>query len=1033
MSHERKTSESLKTLQDFLFNLFQFDSADLDFGIYKILNYKKAEIEAFINELLVETVKKELKSLSSGDRERWQKELNDLEQNQIIVKWKKAVSDKEEESIQAVERLFAGEITRYKSLEEQLKHEQNIGDAESLIYNHLTIFFSRYYDKGDFISKRRYGKSEKYVVPYNGEETHFHWANADQYYVKSSEFFKKYSFRVPAPAGYFNIHFKLREVHEESGNTKSESNKYFILADNPVETSENEVNIFFEYRALAAGEKEKKGKNQEELNAYALPLVTKSLGMHPVLAELNKVSNEKTKLALELNRYTARNKYDFFIHKDLKGFLNRELDFYIKSELLKVDDLTVFDTVTHYEKVKLQFNIIKTFKNIAATIIDFVSQVEDFQKKLWEKKKFVISTHYVITLDKLAAFTSPEFTRELLLEVLQNEEQLTEWKNLFGEAVLAKWDDLEPDDLLNEDGSLRKLPIDTVHFTEEFKWRLICGVSENVSIDEEIDGMVIHSDNYHGLNLLNEKFRGKINCIHIDPPYNTTTSGFIYKNDFKHSSWLTMMENRIHISKDLIANNSSIICHIDENEYERLVSIFENSGVPDAGTVIWDKRNPMNSTFGIATQHEYIIWRTNASNPLNFQSSGVKEMLSKLSELINNEGTINDKVRKEYVIWLNNNKKLTGGEKAYRYIDDEGRLYQSVSLRAPEPRTDEKFFQPLIHPKSNLPCPVPPNGFSRTPETLRTMIERGEIIFGEDEKTQPRQKVLLSENTSKQLSSVIQNGSKGKSDLAALGLDFPYCHPVSLYKYLISVAASNKNDYVLDYFPGSGTTFHSVLELNKDESSRKSILIEIEDYVYTIIIPRIKKVAYSFDWKSGLPQNQDGLGIFFKYQRLEQYEDALENIAFSNRIDTAQVQMKFKDYVPKYFLHFETSKSKTFLNLEAFRNPFAYTLKVFDNYNYKEKTVDVVETFNYLIGLYVGKYIKKPHHGRDYLFVYGTDRQNRKIAVAWRDMTDLDYEQDRDFIRQNLEGMPYDTLYTNDQCIIPGTQMIEEVFKRKMS
>jgi len=168
------------------------------------------------------------------------------------------------------------------------------------------------------------------------------------------------------------VHFKLREANEESGNTKSGNNKYFVVAENPVEATEEEVNIYFEYRPLSNTEKESKGKNQDELNAYALPVITKALGKDTVLAELNKTVNEKTKLALELNRYTARNKYDFFIHKDLKGFLNRELDFYIKSELLKLDDLSVFDTVTHYEKIKLQFNIVKTFKSIACTIIDFI-------------------------------------------------------------------------------------------------------------------------------------------------------------------------------------------------------------------------------------------------------------------------------------------------------------------------------------------------------------------------------------------------------------------------------------------------------------------------------------------------------------------------------------------------------------------------------------------------------------------------------------------------------------------------------------
>ena len=84
---------------------------------------------------------------------------------------------------------------------------------------------------------------------------------------------------------------------------------------------------------------------------------------------------------------------------------------------------------------------------------------------------------------------------------------------------------------------------------------------------------------------------------------------------------------------------------------------------------------------------------------------------------------------------------------------------------------------------------MPPNGFSRTPETLAAMQERGEILFGVDETTQPRQKVFLTNETSRQVSSMIQNARKGKSDTEPLGLDFPYCHPVSLYEDTIGAAS----------------------------------------------------------------------------------------------------------------------------------------------------------------------------------------------------------------------------------------------------
>jgi adenine-specific DNA-methyltransferase len=376
------TDTSFDDLKIFLEKLFQFENDDLDFGIYKILNYKKSEIQTFINNLLTEKVKEELNLLAGVESENLSVQLKELETDDVIIGYNKALTEKDETTINVLTSVSKTKIDQYKSLKKQAIHNQQTEKAEGHIYKHLALFFSRYYDKGDFISKRRYGKTEKYIIPYNGEETYFYWANADQYYIKSSEFFRKYSFRIPATDGYTIVNFKLKDANEEQGNTRSEENKYFIVADAPVEITDAEINIFFEYRAITDAEKTQKGNNQSKLNEHALPVIKKALGADTAIVSLFTETEGKTKLGNELNRYTSRNKYDFFIHKDLKGFLTRELDFYIKSELLKLDDLTVFDSETHFETIKLQFTIIKAFKKIAAIIIDFISQIEDFQKKL---------------------------------------------------------------------------------------------------------------------------------------------------------------------------------------------------------------------------------------------------------------------------------------------------------------------------------------------------------------------------------------------------------------------------------------------------------------------------------------------------------------------------------------------------------------------------------------------------------------------------------------------------------------------------
>lgn len=175
----------LEQLQSFLNKLFQFESQELDFGVYKILHYKRSEIKQFINELLVDKVKEQLQVLSQAQSQEALHKLQELEQEDIIKFWLNAGESERETAL----KINKDKITHYQELQQQIQNAHVSVETENLIYNHLTLFFSRYYDKGDFISKRRFGKNEKYVVPYNGEETHFYRANQDQYYIKSSESF----------------------------------------------------------------------------------------------------------------------------------------------------------------------------------------------------------------------------------------------------------------------------------------------------------------------------------------------------------------------------------------------------------------------------------------------------------------------------------------------------------------------------------------------------------------------------------------------------------------------------------------------------------------------------------------------------------------------------------------------------------------------------------------------------------------------------------------------------------------------------
>ncbi|MEQ6343996.1 site-specific DNA-methyltransferase [Vibrio cyclitrophicus] len=716
----------------------------------------------------------------------------------------------------------------------------------------------------------------------------------------------------------------------------------------------------------------------------------------------------RTLLEKHLTTYTQRNTADYFIHKNLGDFLSNELDFYVKNEVMNLDSVQNAEVFSDIEK---QLRMIQCLRSIASELIVFLAQLENFQKKLWNKRKFVVSSHYLITLDNL--------DNDLLNHVVSNDSQWNYWVDngfISKESLVDK-----KNTLLNN----KTLMVDTRHFATEFKEKLTNSFQD---ADFQCTGLLVNGDNYQALNLLSAKYKESVACIHIDPPYNTATSGFLYKNNFKHSSWLSMMDSRLKTSLSFLRDGGVSFCHIDENEYERLYLLSKDYGLNDAGTIIWDKRNPMNGGSGIAKQHEYTTCFTKGNVVINNRNDAVLSMLAQAKELISKEdGLINNNVKSAFSKWVAKNKELTGGEKAYNMIDDNGRIYRAVSLRAPEPRTDPKFHLPLIHPETNKPCAMPPNGFSRTPETLKAMMDNGDILFGKDETTQPNQKMYLKSDSKRQLSSMIQNAKKGRSETTDLKIDFPYCHHTSLYDSLIGSSTQNKDEYVLDFFAGSGTSGHSVLNLNRlDGGNRKYILIEQGDYSNEITLRRLEKVTFSESWKNGVPtKTQEPLSQIIKLVKIESYEDVLNNLetkASGYQVDFLNdlTEAVKEDYLINYML--ETESKSSLLSTDDFKKPFDYKMKIsVDSAGaYEEQNVDLVETFNYLIGLHVNTV--ESNIKRGYVRIEGTLPTGERTLVLWRDCDKIGYEELTKYASRfdlYAKEQTFDVIYINGDHNLP--------------
>ncbi len=324
------------------------------------------------------------------------------------------------------------------------------------------------------------------------------------------------------------------------------------------------------------------------------------------------------------------------------------------------------------------------------------------------------------------------------------------------------------------------------------------------------------------------------------------------------------------------------------------------------------------------------------------------------------------------------------------------------------------------------------------------MMQNGEILFGQDETTQPRQKVKLTLESRRQMSTVLQDAKKGKGDTGPMGIDFPYCHPTSLYDELLACVTHEKNELVLDYFAGSGTTGHSVINLNRDDNGcRKYILVEMGTYFDTVTKPRIQKVVYSKDWKDGNPLSREGISHCFKYMRLESYEDTLNNLALKQtKTQELALEMNptFKEgYMLNYMLDVEAKES--LLNLEWFVNPFNCYLNITKNNELQPTKVDLVETFNYLIGLVVESYAV-PKEG--YVVVTGKNLAGESILVVWRDCTQHNSTSLNQFLEKskyNPLDSEYDRIYVNGDNNVENLKtgderwkvvLIEEEFGKRM-
>lgn len=970
--------------------VLMLDQADLDFGIYRIMNQKRAQIEEYLHKDLRKQVAEAISENASTDAVALKKELAQLV------------------STLTTAGLNPDDSPKVKELKERIAQSGNSEDLENEVYSHLTIFFSRYYDKGDFISQRRY-KKDVYAIPYEGEEVKLYWANADQYYIKTGEYFRKYRFSI---GGDKYCEFTLREASTEQNNNVAQNNmerRFALCEETPVEVIGNTLHIYFTYELCPKSTKQK--ALVDKAFSIVKDLIPKEfisvLALRPTESD-----RSRTLLQKHLNDYVARNTFDYFIHKDLGGFLSRELDFYIKNEILVIDDI---DARTPDEFLK-HLTVIKAIKMVGMKLITFLASLENYQKRLWLKKKFVVESNYCITLDRV-----PE---SLYAEIAANDAQREEWVRLF--AI----DEIKPDlqhtiaysnplsvEFLKENPFL---VVDTKFFGPDFKHKLLTSMD---NIDEQCDGLLINSENFQALELLQEKYKEQIKCIYIDPPYNTGPSKIIYKNNYQNGSWLSLMDNRLNLGYKLVNDTSCICVAIDDFEMANLSKLLDANFLGFQRDMIIVNHHPQGTPKeNVSRTHEYAI------------------ILSPKGEnVMKNEGELDN---------IELRPLMRSGSADNNYRHGRWKSFYAILI---DPVTKEiKGYEEPPQLGSSYPKERTEDGWERVYPISKNGDERVWRISSDSKKLKNKTiGELVKASKTGTLYQIIKSkkepinsnwvdkrynaGTYGTNIIANLfGDSSIFSYPKSIYTvqdYIKSVTESDNSDIVLDFFAGSGTTGHAVIDLNQteEEANRKYILCEMGEYFDTVTKPRIQKVIYSKDWKDGKPVSREGSSHCFKYIRLEQYEDTLNNLTLQPaNINKENVDF-YGGYMLGYMLDIETRDS--LFNMKWFRNPWNMKLRITRQNETHEENIDIIETFNYLIGLNV-RSITYPK--KDICTVEGVTRRGERTLIIWRNCDTIDNKALDEFFNRmaySTRDTEFDRIYVNGDNNLENLRTEEEQWK----
>lgn len=373
----------------------------------------------------------------------------------------------------------------------------------------------------------------------------------------------------------------------------------------------------------------------------------------------------------------------------------------------------------------------------------------------------------------------------------------------------------------------------------------------------ETGNILIKGDNLDALKILRQNYFESIKMIYIDPPYNTKKDIFVYNDNFTssdeetleklgynkeyidyieniqgaktHSGWLSFMYPRLLLAKDLLEDKGVIFISIDNNEFAQLKilcdEVFNSENY--IGEIIWQTATDNNKT-QINIEHEYVLaYAKNKETQNNWlRRSEAAEKIYEYYLTLKNKNLSIEEIQIKLREWIKSKKEYFKENKVIHYdnVDAKG-VYHDGDI------ANTKFggySYEVIHPVTKKPCKIPEKGFRYPKSSLEEMIKNDDILFGKDETILIKPKKRIETVRDSLRSIIYEDGRSSSNAVDELVGRNVFQNPKSHFvlSRLIDFVTEN-NSIILDFFAGSGTTAHAVMDLNaQDNGNRKYICVQ---------------------------------------------------------------------------------------------------------------------------------------------------------------------------------------------------------------